>query len=101
MTYVLTFPDGDQWTKQTPMSTYNMEHDLQNIIREHRRNRSEWYHRAGALYKYGECWWKDEAGVEHLIMFEKKKRKEKWGVDQAGFATFKHGLSDDEGKGAS
>ena len=91
MTYVLTFPDGDQWTKQEPFSAHDLAHVLTNMVREHKRLESEWRHRAMALYKAGECWWKDEAGVEHLILIEKEKRKAKdlrWGVDKAGMATF-------------
>lgn len=96
MTYVLTFPDGDQWTKQTPFSAHDMDLMLKNMIAEHLRTRSEWYQRCGALWAHGECWWKDEAGVEHLVLIEDKKREERWGVDQKDFGTFKHGLTDDE-----
>jgi len=92
MTYVLTFPGGDQWVKQTPFSAHDLDLHLKNMIAEHKRTRSEWRNRAEALWRAGECWWKDEAGVEHLIMIEKTKRKTRWGVDQEKFAKFKHGL---------
>jgi hypothetical protein len=73
-TYVLTFPDGDQWVKQQPMSAHDMAFELNKMIAEHRAGRlgREWKLRAEALWRAGECWWKDEAGVEHLILIEEK-----------------------------
>lgn len=90
MTYVLNFPDGDQWNRQEEFSLHDLDHRLKQMIAEHFRTNSEWKLRAQALWKAGECWWKDEMGVEHLILIEEKKRKEKWGVDKADFATFKN-----------
>lgn len=96
MTYVLTFPDGDQWTRQEQFMGHELDLKLKNMIIEHRRTNSEWKHRAMALWKAGECWWKDEAGVEHLIMIEKEKREERWGITKEDFATFKHGVTGEE-----
>lgn len=96
MTYVLTFPDGDQWTRQEPFSMHDLDHRLKQMIAEHSRARSEWKLRTMALWKAGECWWKDEAGIEHLILIEDKKRDERWGVTKQDFATFKHGVTGEE-----
>jgi hypothetical protein len=92
LTYVLTFPDGEYWMKQQEMSAHDMMFELKKIIAQHRRQKSEWKDRAMAIWRCGECWWKDEAGVEHLIMLEDKrrpKRELRWGVNQAGFANFR------------
>lgn len=89
MTYVLTFPDGEAWQRQQEFSAHDLDLVLKNMIMEHKRDRSEWKLRAEALWRAGECWWKDEAGVEHMILIEDVKRPKKWGVDQKGFAEFK------------
>lgn len=94
MTYVLMFPDGEQWVKQTPMSAHDMAFELKKIMAEHKGGRTErdWKIRAEALWRAGECWWKDALNVEHLVMIEDKPRPKhqlKWGVDQKGLGTFK------------
>lgn len=96
MTYVLTFPDTEVWIKQDPFSAHDMAWKLQQMIKEHARTESEWKHRAMALWKAGECWWKDEAGCEHLVMIEDKKRETRWGLNQKGMATFKQIEAPDE-----
>lgn len=84
MTYVLSFPDGDQWVKQSPF-VHALEFELNQMIRE--KKTSEWKNRAMALWKTGECWWKDNLGAEHLIILESHKRKEKWGITKAGLGS--------------
>jgi hypothetical protein len=96
-TYVLTFPDGDVWMKQEPFSAHDMAFKLNQMISEHKAGRLgyEWKLRAEALWKAGECWWKDEAGIEHLIIIEPNKRpkaqlkKYEWGRSKVGMADFK------------
>lgn len=89
LTYVLTFPDGDVWVKQTPLAQ-DLEWEITRLIKEKKGTHSatEWRYRAIALWKAGETWWKDNMGVEHLMMIEQKKRAEKWGVSKEGLATF-------------
>lgn len=98
MTYVLNFPDGDQWVRQKQLSAHDLEVELKNMIAEHSRDKagraSDWRNRAIALWKVGECWWKDNLGVEHLILIERTKRKEKWGVSKAGMGEIKTGVSE-------
>lgn len=86
MTYVLSFPDGDQWVKQTPFQNFEIDRILRNMIAEHSRAKKgqawEWKNRAMALWKTGETWWMDNLGVEHLILLELKPRPShqlKWG----------------------
>ncbi len=89
MTYVVTFPDGEQWNRQETFTAHDLDLKLKNMIKEHRRDASAWRMRAMALWKSGETWWKDEAGVEHLILIEEKPRPDKWGINKAGMAEFK------------
>ena len=89
MTYVLRFPDGEEWVRQEQFSAHELDLKLKNMIAEPGKEKSTLKLRATALWKAGECWWKDEAGVEHLILIEKDKREERWGIDKAGMATFK------------
>lgn len=102
MTYVLSFPDGDQWVKQTPMSAHDMAFELNKILAEHKHSPSgrSWKLRCEALWKVGECWWKDNLGVEHLILIEDKKRENiKWGVSKDNYFQIETGLSEEQIKG--
>lgn len=101
MTYVLNFPDGDQWVKQEPFSAHDLAFKLNNIIAEHRGTASDssWVQRCNALWNAGECWWKDEANMEHLILIEDKKRTDlKWGVSKEDYMTIKTGLTEEQMK---
>lgn len=94
MTYVLTFPDGDQWVKQRAMSAHDMAFELTEIIKQHKNSHSgrDWRLRCEALWRAGECWWKDNLNVEHLILLEDKKRPKhqlKWGTDVEGLFSFR------------
>lgn len=89
MTYILTFPDGDVWVRQRPMAN-DLRWELKEMLKEHRKN-FEWKNRVMALWKAHECWWKDNMGVEHLVMIEERKRPHKWGVSKEGMAELKHG----------
>lgn len=102
MTYVLNFPDGEQWVKQTPFNAHSLEMEIRNMIKEHAKQKGgrahEWKNRAMALWKVGECWWKDSLNVEHLILIENKKRPStqlRWGVSKKGMSEIKHGLTED------
>lgn len=92
MTYVLSFPDGDQWVKQEEFMFQDLDLYLRNIMNMYAQSKAgtgyDWKLRAMALWKSGECWWKDypfgrtEPGIEHLILIEDKKRPKhqlKWG----------------------
>lgn len=93
LTYVLTFPDGDRWVKQNPMTAHQMDVELKNMMLEHgKKDKSEWRDRAMALWKCGECWWKDNLGAEHLMLIEEKKRVTSWGADKKGLGTIKRGI---------
>jgi len=101
MTYVLSFPDGDQWVKQTQMTMKSLDMHLKNMIAEHSQDKKgrsmDWKNRAMALWKAGECWWKDNLGVEHLILIEAKKRPShqlKWGVSKKNMGTITHGVDE-------
>jgi len=99
MTYVLSFPDGDQWVKQQAFSAHDLSFELNKIRQEHKNTLtdSSWRNRTEALWKTGECWWKDEAGVEHLIIIEENKRKNmKWGVSKDGYMDLKTGLTEEQ-----
>lgn len=95
MTYVLRFPDGDEWVKQTQFTAHSLDLELKNMIAEHSKNKlsdrsRDWKNRAMALWKAGECWWKDSLGVEHLILVENKKRPShqlRWGVSKKGIGS--------------
>lgn len=87
MTYVLTFPDGDVWIKQRSL-VQEMRWEMKEALKEHGK-RWEWKNRIMALWKHGECWWKDNLGVEHLILIEKQKRMEKWGLKKEGIGEVK------------
>lgn len=101
MTYVLRFPDGDEWVKQREFTTQSLDMELKNMISEHAKDKRgknlEWKNRAMALWKVGECWWKDSLNVEHLIMIELKKRPShqlKWGVSKKGMGSIIHGVDE-------
>jgi hypothetical protein len=99
MTYVINFPDGDQWVKQQEFSAHDMAFELNKIIAEHRGSYSgrAWALRCQALWNAGETWWKDNMGVEHLILIEDKKRKNmKWGVTKEDYMTIKTGVTEEE-----
>ena len=95
VTYVLRFPDGDQWVKQTPFTAKSLDLYLKNMIAEHSRDRkgrgSEWRDRAMALWKGRRMLeWKDNLKVEHLMIIEVKKRPSsqlRWGVSKKGIGT--------------
>lgn len=96
MTYVLTFPDGDVWVKQTEMVN-DLAWNLQQLVAE--KKTSEWKTRALALYHANECWWKDALNVEHLILIEETKRPPhqlRWGVSKEGLAEIKSGLTEEK-----
>ena len=74
------------------MSAHDLAFELKKIIASKGLRKDDWKDRAMAIWKAGECWWKDEAGVEHLMMLENKrrpKRELRWGVNQPGFANFR------------
>lgn len=98
ITYVLMFPDGDQWVKQQQFSAHDLEFELKKIMAEHKGTASDrsWRLRCMALWKAGETWWKDNLNVEHLIMIEDKKRKEKWGVSKKNYMDIKTGLTEEQ-----
>lgn len=89
-TYVLNFPDGDVWVKQRPF-VQELEWEMKEMLKESRH--PEWKNRVFALWTAGECWWKDNLDVEHLILIEDKKRREKWGVSKEGLATIETGVN--------
>lgn len=99
MTYILTFPDGDVWMKQTQMVN-DLAWNLTQMCAE--KKTSEWKSRAMALFHKNECWWKDNMGVEHLILIEDKPRsrfelsKYQWGVSKDGFAKIENGLTGEQ-----
>lgn len=102
MTYVLNFPDGDTWVKQTEFNAHSLEMELKNLMAQHAKDKmgrgSEWRNRAMALWKAGETWWKDNLGVEHLILIESKKRPKhqlRWGIDKKGLGGAQHGITED------
>lgn len=102
-TYVLSFPDGDQWIKQQQFSAHDLAFELNKIRAEHKYSASgrSWMARTEALWKAGECWWKDNMGVEHLIVIEDQKRPEKWGVSKDGYMKIETGLTEEQMKGKS
>ena len=111
MTYVLSFPDGEQWVKQTEFSGHDLDMMLKNMIAEHAKAKNgsgyDWKNRAMALWKVGECWWKQKIDegqyIEHLILIEMKKRPKhqlKWGVSKANMIDVQTGV-DEFGKKAS
>lgn len=90
MTYVLNFPDGEQWIRQRQFAN-DLRWELKEMLKEHKTG--DWKVRIFALWKAGECWWKDNLGVEHLIMIETKKRAHRWGTNKKNMAEIQTGLT--------
>lgn len=89
-TYSLQFPDGEQWIKQRPLA-HDLRWELKEMLKEHKTG--DWKNRVYALWKCGECWWKDNLGVEHLIVIEETKRMERWGTKRKDVGDIKTGLT--------
>lgn len=105
MTYVLSFPDGEQWVKQTEFTGHDLDMYLKNLINEHKNAKDgsgyDWKLRAMALWKSGETWWKQkiDAGqyIEHLMMVELRKRPShqlKWGISKKNMIDVQVGVDE-------
>jgi hypothetical protein len=77
-TYIVIFPNGQEWIKQEPL-VHDLEWHLHQMAREH-KDEWDWKHYLNDLFKKREASWRDRLGIRHIIKIETTKRNTVWGA---------------------